>query len=935
MNGSPVAPRPNGLMAPREEPVAGHGMWATSVEHSGIAREISGLSGDQSICATSRAGSKERATPVQPIAAHVDEVDSEDMRLVEEAAEDEAPFIKTEEDELVVKMLTVKSESKASRNPSKTILYHSDAYNGGESFQSVMALAFEDTQSALVQSHEQALSLLSRCMEEIRQKDKANKELRKQLENVCGTNRGTSKELGRDLPERQKSGVLYDTRKIQSSRSKLEHDDPWADSLDNSMKPPNEDGQLPSAPMDIAPCMVLAVPDQDAAGSRKPSNQASGRGSPGTAPSGRGSPAVQVSRAESRARSESSSNADDRAMRVIQRRPSAASQDSVHSGTQNKFELLNMWKATKKKSRKRNKLGKLNRSCSFESLGSCESLDFNAGVTTSSCNCCGDHKLPILDPNSAKRAVWDISATLLICYDIVAIPLLLFDLPQGLFTIIMDWNLRIFWSLDIFMSFFTGFLQPNGAVELRARKIARNYILSWFFIDLFIVLSDWIEVIWANGSILGFARAGKASRTFRIIRMVRLIRLARVRKLYTAALDKLKNEQLVIIAGIINIMLVIMALGHVIACLWYGISNQDRPDTWLKVHGFEQDGFDYKYTTALHWSLLQFAGGTDEIVPQNTDERVYAIGVFLLAFVMAAVFVGRLTSSMTQLHMLSRKDVERFQALRRYLSKNEISGYLSMRVIHNAQHALQETQRFMEESRVELLTLISDPLRVELHFELYSPVLAVHPFFSIFIEAAPQVMKKVCHKAMSQLLVSDGDILFMPGEVPSPPRMIIVCSGELSYTYINGAIAYVQAGQWISEAVLWVQWTHQGMLKASKDCRLCILDGTKFCQIADTFDHDFDLRVYARTFVACMNDGSMDPSDLPWDDACTELMEAVEALAPHVESSPLEEPGSNRSTASSWGLSSAASEETSTMPKFKKSVLMVMPSSKESKEAWW
>jgi len=307
-----------------------------------------------------------------------------------------------------------------------------------------------------------------------------------------------------------------------------------------------------------------------------------------------------------------------------------------------------------------------------------------------------------------------------------------------------------------------------------------------------------------------------------------------------------------------------------------------------------------------------------------------------MAFILATVFVGRLTSSMTQLHMLSRKDMEKFQVLKRYLQKNEISAALSMRVMHNAQHALMETSRFMEEGHVELLGLISQPLRVELHFELYAPVFEVHPFFRCFTDACPQVMKKICHKATSQLLVSNGDVLFMPGEVPSPPRMLIICSGQLSFHSVTGAVAYVQAGQWISEAVLWSTWTHQGMLKATSDCRLVVLDASIFHNLTDTFDYDFDMRKYARAFVECLNTGAIDTSDLPYSEDCDEMMEVIGSLQAVREavtaSAPPREPRAR------WGATAPASPAHSEEHSPRRSVLMATPGRTEGgreQKAWW
>jgi len=222
---------------------------------------------------------------------------------------------------------------------------------------------------------------------------------------------------------------------------------------------------------------------------------------------------------------------------------------------------------------------------------------------------------------------------------------------------------------------------------------------------------------------------------------------------------------------------------------------------------------------------------------------------------------------MTQLSMLAHKDLERLEVLKRYLHKNEISSWLAERVMHNAQHAIKERQRFMEESGVELLSAISESLRNELRFELYSPVLAVHPLFRCYIEWCPTVIKKVCHSAVSQLLASAGDVIFTLGEVPSQPRMHIVCFGELTYLDAMGEVSHVSGGHWVSEAALWTAWTYQGTLMALSDCRMVCLDAGRFQELVGTFDHsDFDWKRYAKTFVESMNNGDLMVTDLAYDD---------------------------------------------------------------------
>jgi len=853
----------------------------------------------------------------------------------------------------------------------------------GELYHSAMAASFAEAQRVLAQSHESALGLIAKCLTDAHQKEMANNRLRTQVARLSAN---VQESAASAAPEHEHSasnvrGSMSLRRQPSSKSLRLpglsraattcfDGGERWAAGSQDmvSRRAPSPRAPSPRAP---SPCAPVCLPAESSA--KEPPNVALLPGLPGVAVSPRdaiGVPTItsfatavgkddDKSRAPSPHYSERSNGSGDKqpvepVKLPRMRRPSIASYMSCQSQASMQscsphYELLAVWNQKPLKKSKRGRshnMRKLSRSCSTESLGSVESLDIGYDA-----NPWHIYGFPVLDPNSRWRILWDIFGILLVMYDTVVIPLQVFeDLPQGWFLESMQWVTRVFWTLDIILCLLTGILKPDGSIEMNPAKIARTYVWTWFGPDVLIVGCDWCEIFFPLLSFVGFARVGKVTRTFRILRMMRLMRMERVRHTHAVMLTNpiagQKSEQLIIIAGILNNLIFIIGLGHVIACLWYEIADerrQTRTDTWLDAHGFADESLALKYTTALHWSLLQFAGGTDEIVPHNTAERVFAIGAFILSFVMATVFVGRLTSSMTQLHMLSRKDLEKFQTLKQYLMKNAISTTLTMRIMHNAQHALSEKQRFMEESRVELLHIISEPLRVEVHFELYAPVLQVHPFFRCFIEACPQVMKKVCHKAMSLLAVSNGDVIFMLGEVPTPPRMFIICSGELSYHSLSGAVAYVESGQWISEATLWVNaWTHQGMLKAVSDCRLCVLDAQKFVELTEAFDFDFDVRSYARTFVKCMNSGAIDSTDLPyWEDA-EEIMEAIASLTPQRDG----ERGKQEGGSFNWGrqstsnsiCSSATSGSDQDPASPKTSVLMVNPggSSDESqKKAWW
>jgi len=524
--------------------------------------------------------------------------------------------------------------------------------------------------------------------------------------------------------------------------------------------------------------------------------------------------------------------------------------------TEDNFQVLDVW-SRRKKARK--KLG----SAQFRNSGGSTStknsgrnsmteIDSTSDRTSGSSRC-------VAHPYDWKRGFWDMVSLILVIHDMAYIPLQFFDPPETSNTQAMAWFTRVFWTLDMPASFFTGFVTVDGFIELRLDRIAKRYLYSWLALDVVIVSIDWLELAFYENSSLGLARMGKATRTFRIIRMLRLLRLARMRQVMVVLTERLRSEKVVVIFDIIRLVVFMISFAHFVACFWYGVGvahgEEGATTSWVYMNGLETKGLHERYAVSLHWSIAQFAGGMDEVTPEHYLERLFAIAAFLLGFVVAAWFVSSLTSSMTQLNIIGSDKTQQLSALRVYLNQNGITHKLALRVQRNAQHALVEQQRAMPESNVELLQLVSIPLQVEIHLQMYTPHLSNHPFFYEYIEVVPQVMRKVCHMGAQISSISAGDVVFSAGEIPSEPKMYVVISGMLAY---NRGVEEVKVTEreWIAEHVLWTEWVHLGDLISTVDCRLCVLDAVVFQRLAMNFDHTdsfLDPAEYAAQFVATLN----------------------------------------------------------------------------------
>jgi len=481
----------------------------------------------------------------------------------------------------------------------------------------------------------------------------------------------------------------------------------------------------------------------------------------------------------------------------------------------------------------------------------------------------GDQRWWIMHPFSVGRSTIDIISLLFVLYDLIFVPLGFFGMPQGAFFNFMEWVVRLFWTLDMFLSFFKGVVLADGSIEMRPWPIARRYLRSWLVCDLLINVLDWVEVCLPatdETTPAGLTRGLRASRGIRILRLVRLFRLLRLREVVDLMGERIASQWILVMFSVMKNVLAIVSIAHLLACIWYGVGTKSNESTsWVKVYGYDSAPFEETYLMCLQWALSQFAGGMDEITAENAAERGYNIFCFLLAFVMGASFISNLTSSMTQLHILGSNGSQDLMQLRQFLYQNKVSQRLMLRVQRNAQHAIVEQSVNMQEEGVVLLQRVSEPLLIEIHFEMYAPLLRSHCFLSGYADMYPQVVRRICHSAMSMALFSAGDVLFNAGEIPSRPTMYIVCSGMLHYNSMFDRHQVVEQGQCISEGTLWTRWTHLGTLVALSQCRLCRLDSQHFRDIVTRFQHDdlfYNPRVYAVDFVRALHRVGVELSDI-------------------------------------------------------------------------
>eukprot|EP00439_Symbiodinium_sp_Y106_P030075 s4345_g3.t1 len=464
----------------------------------------------------------------------------------------------------------------------------------------------------------------------------------------------------------------------------------------------------------------------------------------------------------------------------------------------------------------------------------------------------------VLSPNSPKRICWDLLGVIVLLYDLIMIPLYTaFPLQDNIFLSMMTGITLAFWSLDILACFCVGYYAKDGTLVVSLARIAKQYLLSWFPLDVVIVSIDWIIVLALvteeEGKSAGLMRAGKMLRALRVLRTLRLLRLAKLRQLLQlglSGLDQVDSEHISVLLDIVKLLILIIFINHFIACAWYlvGCNPPQNESSWL-VAEFSVISCDdpvdelllYKYTTAMHWS--------------------FAIGVLLFALLVFSSFVASLTGATTSLRKMTGRHSSQLWLLRKFLRQRGISLDLQVRINRYINVVLTNTQRYVQYSDVELFGHLSGPLHNELQTELNKPRLLIHPFFVNMLDKFEALMRKVCCSVPVEMALSRGDVLFNGGE--EAQHMYFLCSGGLTDFVREGDYWHVEsrtfhslgAEQWFCEAVLWTPWVHQGRVRAKSETELISLSSAKFRDVLSEYPkHMSFMRMYGLVFLSQLQD---------------------------------------------------------------------------------
>ncbi|CAJ1402802.1 unnamed protein product [Effrenium voratum] len=455
----------------------------------------------------------------------------------------------------------------------------------------------------------------------------------------------------------------------------------------------------------------------------------------------------------------------------------------------------------------------------------------------------------VLEPRSRLQMVWSLLGSLLIGWDMVMVPLELFNLGDSTmdFLTLMSRISFGFWILDMFSNFFFG-QEVMGRQELRMLKLGKMYFSSWFGLDVVVISIDlavfMVEMLQDDPQSAGF-RSARFLRTMRLLRLLRLLRAVKLQQELTLLANRLFSAHFFMVAKVLMGLVMMLLINHIIACLWYGIGSWNLDGkSWLVRSQMDQAGFAEAYAVSIHWTLTQFTPATNNVAPDNALERFFAVWVILLAMGVFSSFISSITATVSSLRISRMQQFQQRSRLLRFFCERSLSAELFGKV-EEVLHKDGLFEERLQESEVALMSGIPQRLKVQLHEEMFMSSLrrlAIWPSW----KSAEDVhfFRSLCHEAMREHPAKPMQDAFMPGT--NCEEVYIVEHGRMSYLTRSRTFE-VAEGDFLCLPSLWAEWYHRGRLSASTGAAYYVgVVSSIFCQIC--LEHGGPMWQYLQIF---------------------------------------------------------------------------------------
>ncbi|CAE8648017.1 unnamed protein product, partial [Polarella glacialis] len=297
----------------------------------------------------------------------------------------------------------------------------------------------------------------------------------------------------------------------------------------------------------------------------------------------------------------------------------------------------------------------------------------------------GERSRCTLHPSSLIKMLWDILLLSFLCYDLVTVPLQVFDLQNVAALRVMDILVVTYWTVDVALSFMTG-VYVDGVLVMQTSTIARQYFYSWFFFDFLVLVPEWVTILSADigediPNSMSIMRALRVRRFIRLVRLLKLLRIIKMSHVLEGLKSRIGTTSILLAISMGKLCLITLMLVHDLACLWFLVGNAEGG--WVYATGLQERPFQEQYFRSFQWSLSRLHPSS---MTQSMgfltlwQEQALAVLAVSGAMIFSSIFISSITNLMLDMKRMRDKKNQKITAFREYAAKRNISTMLSVRL---------------------------------------------------------------------------------------------------------------------------------------------------------------------------------------------------------------------------------------------------------------
>eukprot|EP01041_Mallomonas_annulata_P008583 gene8583-17710_t len=345
--------------------------------------------------------------------------------------------------------------------------------------------------------------------------------------------------------------------------------------------------------------------------------------------------------------------------------------------------------------------------------------------------------------------------------------------PEGIWYII-DLFVDLFLLTDIIINFHTAYHNENGILIRDKRLIAKRYLRRWLSLDFISAFPFDIIISQLDAKIGSIMRALRFLRIFRFFRLMSILNYIRspssMKPFLTYVSSKIHPN---VVSGL-KLLLFYCLVGHFIACISYSLVTFADTDTYTWADAYYQIRYSsiwVKYQTSLYWSFVSIATvGYGDIVPVNSNERIYLIFVVIVGAALFGYTVGTIGQVFEGMSLHNHLYSEKIQLVKEYIRSRRLHKKLSTALIEHYRYYYTHTSVF---ECADIMTTLPSEQLVALRMIQYGPIVCRFPFLKdgnpLFITGLANLLRP--------FQICSNQVLFMEHDVPQ--QMFFVVQGQV------------------------------------------------------------------------------------------------------------------------------------------------------------